>query len=152
MVKNKNLHKNTDFMYKYTIYTDGSYNQNTGYYGWAYVIYDETYNCIIHEASGKSNNSASSMWQVAGELSAVMRAIKYCKENNLSDIRICYDYRGVEEWVMKRWRTKNEYTKAYKAFMEKYKDVNYIFEHIKGHSGNFGNEYVDKMARKAAFS
>lgn len=145
------MNKNTNFTYKYTIYADGSYNKNTGYYGWAYVIYDELYNCIIHEASGKSNSSASSMWQVAGELTAVMRAIKYCKENNLTDIRICYDYKGIEEWAIGRWKTKNEYTKAYKVFMEKYKDVNYIFEYIKGHSGNFGNEYVDKMARKACF-
>ena len=55
------------------VYVDGSYNKHTGYYGWAYIgLLD---NKIVFRSSG-SNNKANEMWQVAGELCAVINAIR----------------------------------------------------------------------------
>lgn len=131
------------------IFVDGSYNKNTGYYGWAYVCKD--YDCIMHEDSGKSN-VASSIWNVAGELSATMNAIKYAYKNSIPDITICYDYQGIEEWAEGRWKTKNMYTKQYAEFVNKYRNLGLKikFCKIKGHSGNFYNDRADELARKAS--
>ena len=59
------------------------------------------------------------MRNVAGELSAVMRAVQYAYPI-ANNIVIFYDY--LEYWVTGKWNTNKDETKAYKAFMDKYKD------------------------------
>lgn len=126
------------------IFVDGYYNKNTGYYGWSYVCKD--YDCIMHEDSGKSN-VANSIWNVAGELSA----IKYAYKHSILDITICYDYQGIADWAEGRWRAKNMYTKQYVDFVNKYKNLGMkiTFCKIKGHSGNFYNDRADELAKRA---
>lgn len=132
---------------EYSVYTDGGYKN--GRYAWGYAIVknDE----IIHQACGLgTNQEAAKLNNVAGELSAVMRAVKYLHENNLlsETVAIYHDYEGVAKWVTGEWKCKNEFTKAYKNYMEKYKP--YIkFVHVKGHSGNTFNEYVDQLCSSA---
>lgn len=131
------------------IYVDGSYNKNTGYYGWAYVCKDS--DCIIYENSG-SSTKASSIWNIAGELSATMNAIKYAYKNSILYITIYHDYIGVAEWAEGRWKTKNVYTQQYVEFIKKYRSLgmNISFCKIKGHSGNFYNDRADELAKKAS--
>lgn len=129
----------------YDIYVDGSYNKKVGYYGWAYTIYKN--NKAIKKDCGK-DNIASDIWQVAGELSATMRAIEYCYEHYINNICINYDYIGIKEWVTQKWKAKNKWTKMYQDFMLDYmKDMNISFNKIKSHSGNIYNDEVDELAK-----
>lgn len=146
------------------VYTDGSYNINTKAYGWAYAIYmdgftDEKGNSVpAHYDSGMGTGDAAAMRNVAGELSAIMRAVKYLhNQHNVDgvdalDVEIIHDYEGAAFWINGKWKAKKPETKAYVEFMHKYMNtgkLNIKFTWAKGHSGVPGNEMVDRLARKA---
>lgn len=134
------------------IYVDGSYNKTTGYYGWAYIGIIPTENNfdIVLQGSG-TDNIANSIWNVAGELCAVTSAIISAYNSGINDLDIYYDYKGIEEWAMGRWKAKNEFTKKYVDFINKCKDLGITlrFHKVKGHSGDEYNDMVDKLAKKA---
>lgn len=147
-----------------TVYTDGSFNPETKEYGWAYAIYSDAFkeevgsDAMIKSDSGKASGEAAKMRNVAGELSAVMRAVKqlYTDHQGLIaepfEVKIVHDYTGVADWVTGAWKAKNEFTQSYKAFMEKYMASGRLivtFEHVNGHTGVAGNEFVDDLAAKA---
>lgn len=131
-------------MNKYYIYTDGSYRE--GIYAGAFCVYTGT-KCI-YKSSG-CGTKASSMNNVAGELTAVMRAARWTKKQNAQAV-IVHDYTGISKWVDGSWRTKNEWTKAYKKFITPYvKDGTVSFKWVKGHNGDLGNALADELARYA---
>lgn len=127
------------------VYTDGSHNGGEHYSG-AYIVYDGTRR--IHENAG-IGVTANSMRNVAGELSAVMRAVRWLVNNRKKGC-IVFDYIGIEKWITGEWRAKNEYTKAYAKFVKPYYDNGTIsFKWTKAHAGDLGNEFVDKLAQRA---
>lgn len=147
----------------YYIYTDGSYKEIPGvgrYAAAASTITPEGASEPIAVLSKVFSGDILSMHNVAGEITAVMQAMDYC----LKDLRvkhgdvlvICYDYQGIEAWCKRvgeagYWRAKNKWTQAYRNYvLEKVKTVVEVqFKHVKGHTGNAGNEYVDTLARNA---
>lgn len=129
---------------KVYVYTDGSYRD--GVYAGAFLVYQGA-RCI-HTDSG-CGTKAACMNNVAGELSAVMHAAHWLKKNNYQGV-IVYDYTGVYEWLVGNWKTKNEYTKAYKDFMLPYmQDLTVTFKWVKGHNGDLGNTMADQLAKEA---
>lgn len=127
------------------VYTDGSYKGGTHYSG-AFLVYNGTRR--IYENAGVGD-TALSMRNVAGELSAVMRAVRWVV-NNKQTACIVFDYTGVEKWVTGEWRAKNEYTKAYVKYMKPHYDNGTIkFKWTRGHAGDLGNEFVDRVAQRA---
>lgn len=131
-----------------TVYTDGSYDIKTNRYSWAYVIIKD--NQLVFEDAGVGTHpDAASMRNVAGELAAAMRGIKTASElYHGESIELLHDYIGVASWVDRSWKAKNEMTKAYVDYMDRYKG-NLSFQHVRGHSGCYWNEYVDRKARDA---
>lgn len=147
------------------VYTDGSYNEKTKTYGWSYALYSDE--DLIDSQAGAGNGEAASMRNVAGELSAVMHAVKdlynrhvigeeACSQLNTKlsqfDVTIYHDYTGVANWVDGSWKAKNDFTKAYKAFMNKYLSDGRLkvkFICIHGHTGIAGNEEADRLAKQA---
>lgn len=128
------------------IYVDGSYNKNTKHYGWAYTIYSG--NKLLKMNYGQ-DNIASEIWQVAGELSATMRALEYCDSIGIKNICIYYDYSGIEMWAINKWKAKNKWTKMYQEFMLDYmQDINISFTKVKSHNNNMCNNLVDKLAKR----
>ncbi len=126
------------------VYTDGSYVN--GQYAWAYAFVQD--NRVIWEDNGVGKNQeAASMRNVAGELAAVIYAVRKAVEMGVK-IRIHHDYAGVAFWVTKDWKAQNEYTRKYSEWMEKYQGI-YTFEKVTAHSGNQFNDYVDKKAKEA---
>lgn len=129
-------------------YTDGSYkmdsNRNYGV-GWGYVLLDEDDN-IIHQDYGTFDEYMEQR-NVSGEVYAVINLIMYCEDNGVEELEIYHDYVGIEHWVTGSWRAKNEMTKRYRDFMQD-SPIKITFSHVRGHSGNKWNEYVDTLAKR----
>ena len=134
----------TSFLADYEVYTDGSYVD--GRYSWAYAFVKEDE--VVYEDSDVGKNPAAAvMRNVAGEIAAALYAVKRAAEMGVK-IRIHHDYAGISFWVTGEWRAKNEFTQVYAKLMHEYKGI-YVFEKVKGHSGNKFNDYVDKKAKAA---
>jgi ribonuclease HI len=128
----------------YEVYTDGSYIK--GQYSWAYAFVknDEV---VYEDSSIGTSPEAAAMRNVAGEIAAVLYAVKRAAELGVT-IRIFHDYAGIAFWVTGEWKAKNEFTQRYAQLMNEYQGI-YVFEKVKAHTGNKFNEYVDKMAKAA---
>lgn len=130
----------------YEIYTDGSYSENI--YAWAFVVvYQEE---VIHQDYGVGTDSeAVKTRNIAGELTAVMRACSWARSKGLEKIVIRHDLQGVATWAMGQWKRNNQVTIKYYDFMQKYLPNFVSFKHIKGHSGDKYNDLADILAKKA---
>ncbi|MDQ7094977.1 ribonuclease H family protein [Desulfosporosinus sp. PR] len=130
--------------YDYEIYTDGSYRD--GKYSYGYVFVKEGQ--IVFEGKGVGEDSeAAVMRNVAGEIAAVIQAVKKAKSLE-ARVRIFHDYSGISHWVSGDWQAKNKFTQAYVAFMKEHQGL-YSFEKVAGHSGNLFNDYADRLAKQA---
>lgn len=129
-------------------YVDGSYNQATGVYGCGGFLHE---NGKYHIITASGSGPEKSMRNVAGEIMGACRAIKLAYSLRLRKIQICYDYLGIEQWASGVWETKNEWTKDYHEFIQKYSKLGMqlIFIHTKGHTGIAGNEFADHLAKQA---
>lgn len=127
------------------IYTDGAYRD--GIYSWAYVVLRDGKLVREHAGVGKSP-SAAEIHNVAGELSAVMRAVTYAAKHDLLPATIHHDFEGVAHWLQGDWRAKNPLIIDYVMFMRKFvSDLRFV--HVWGHSGNRWNERCDELAKRA---
>lgn len=139
--KDKKEHKSHVY-----VYTDGSYIPGFEAYSGAFLVFQGTK--LLHKESGVGTK-AISIQNVAGELSAVMHAALWLKNNNKIGT-IVYDYSGIENWLNGNWKVKNEYTEAYKRFMLPYcKEGIVKFKWVKAHNGDLGNLQADKEAKDA---
>lgn len=128
----------------YDVYTDGSYSN--GNYAWAYVFVKDDQ--IIYQDKGIGKNSeAAVMRNVAGEIAAVLFAVKQAAQMKVR-VRINHDYAGIAFWVNGKWRTKTKHTELYVRLMKQYEGI-YIFQKVQAHSGDKYNDYVDKLAKEA---
>lgn len=131
--------------FDYYVYTDGSYKD--GKYSYGIVWVDAESQAVVEVESGLgTSEAAASMRNVAGELAGVMRAALQAEQRG-EKICIVHDYTGVMFWARGLWKTKNEFTKKYKEFMEKRSNV-VAFQWIKGHSGQEFNEMADRLAKE----
>ena len=77
-------------------------------------------------------------------------AVQWAFENGYSSVVIHYDYGGIEKWAALLIWCQFTYTKKYAAFMKRMQEkIEVIFQKVKAHSGDFYNERVDKLAKKA---
>ena len=128
----------------YDVYTDGSFYK--GQYAWAYAFVKDGE--VVYEESGVGKNpDAAEMRNVAGEIAAVLYAVRRAAELGVK-IRIYHDYAGIAHWVNGEWRTKKPYTQLYVDLMRQHQGL-YAFVKVEAHTGNRFNEYVDKKAKEA---
>lgn len=130
---------------KFHIYVDGSYSDKK--YGWGFAVYQG--NQLVYQACGRGENeTAAKLHNVAGELEAVEQAVLWAEQNDISPVRIFHDYTGIAEWAEGRWKTNNEITQSYAAFMQKRLSW-VVFQKVSGHTGVTGNELADQLAKSA---
>ena len=127
----------------YEAFVDGSYINGITGYGAVIYLGDE----IKAELSGTID--APEYRQFGGELKSVVETIKWCKENNVSDIRINYDYEGIEKFVSGVWKPKNTLATEYVSIV-KSSGLKLEWRHIRSHTGNSKNDLADKLAKTAA--
>ncbi len=129
------------------IYVDGSCNADASAIGYGVVIIRDN---RVYEFSGEVDDAESCVFRnIAGEIEASMFAMKYCIENEIGNVRLFFDYSGLQDWCTGAWRCKNALTQKYKAFYDSIKDrLNVIWNKVDAHTGNRYNELADKLAKK----
>lgn len=129
-------------------FVDGSFNAETGVYGYGGYLFDGT---TKHPLQGHGHNpEMASMRNVAGEIEGSMAAVRKAEELGIREMTMFYDYQGIEQWATGNWKTNKDSTKAYAEFMKpENRSVALSFVHTKGHSGIEGNEIADVMAKNS---
>ena len=129
------------------VYVDGTFYN--GMYGGGYVVYED--NNIIYQdcGIGKNDPELLAMRNIAGEMTAAMRATAWLDANGKSGI-IVHDYTGLAHWAKKEWKRNNKYTEMYANYMNPFYVLDIIdFEWVKGHTKVEGNEIADRLAKQA---
>ncbi len=133
------------------IWVDGSCMPRPGgvlLLGWAYLarragkeIHRDRGNDIPEDARRHRN--------VAGEIMAVLKAVAWCQAQNITNIRLYYDYQGLSNWPTHAWKRNTPFTQGY-AETVRASGVAIEWVKVKAHSGDPNNDIVDGEAKKAA--
>ena len=122
------------------IYVDGSFTpKNPTVVGWGYKS-------AKRSVAGSLTGDVCAMHQVGGEIKATMEAIKDHANAGEQEISILHDYEGVEAWANGRWKTKNEWTKAYQKFIAEARSRGITINFVKIDAGA---NPADRLARQA---
>ena len=144
---------------KITIYTDGSCTGNPGPGGWAAIIITESNQKKIFGGEGLTTNNRM-------ELTAAIKALEYCDENNdnqlsLSYIKIFTDSNylkdgitmWIQNWEKNNWKTADKKNvknvDLWKKLKELSKSKQIDWCWVKGHSDDPMNDLADKLAKEA---
>lgn len=129
-------------------FVDGSYNQESGVYGYGgFLVHG--HNKEILQGNGSSPAFAS-MRNIAGEILGCVAAVEKALELGLPELVIVYDYAGIEEWALGRWKCSKPGTIWYRDFiLEAMTQIRIRFRKVKGHTGIDGNEEADRLAKEA---
>lgn len=130
-------------------YVDGSFNIETKVFACGVVIFHNGKETTFGKAF--CDEEMALMRNVAGEIEGAKLAMQFAIDNNIEEIDIYYDYKGIEKWCTGAWKTNKNGTIAYKEFYDKIaQNVNVNFIKVKGHSGDKYNDMADALAKEAA--
>lgn len=142
-----------------TIYTDGSFNktESGGIYGCGVFALLEDVAEPVRMNWADNNPDWAAMWNIAGELCAVLGFIGFISEEfpEYDEIDIYYDQAGVEDWVTGKQKANKPQTIYYRDTMRKYMEKMIIrFHKVAAHKsisegGAVGNHEADALAKEA---
>ena len=134
------------------IYTDGACRGNPGPGGWAAILTFRGREKILQGAERQTTNNRM-------ELTAAVSALDALKQPCRVDLYTDSEYvqRGISEWLSE-WKRRGWKTAARKTV--KNRDLWQLLDEaagrhqvqwhwVRGHSGNHGNERVDRLANEA---
>jgi ribonuclease HI len=142
------------------LYTDGACSGNPGPGGWGTVAYFDDGSC--HELGGRDGATTNNRM----EMQAAISALEFFANTNQTQQCVLYtdsEYliKGITQWV-KGWKKKDWKTAAGKPVLnqdlwetldrldrqvQSQTKVPVAWTHVRGHSGNVGNERCDTIAR-----
>jgi ribonuclease HI len=142
------------------LYTDGACSGNPGPGGWGTVAYFDDGGC--HELGGRDGATTNNRM----EMQAAISALQFFVGTSQSEQCVLYtdsEYliKGITQWV-KGWKKKGWKTAAGKPVLnqdlwetldaldrqvQSQTKVPVSWQHVRGHSGNAGNERCDTIAR-----
>ncbi len=127
------------------IYTDGSFNGNDA--AWAFIILKDGE--VVEESAGMVHDrSHASTWQIVGEFTAVVNALKRCDELEISTATLHYDLDLIGKIATGRYKAKAPVSQFFLAGVAAAK-VKITWNKVKAHNGNKWNERADKLASRA---
>lgn len=131
-------------------FVDGSYNAQTGAYGWGGFFVTEDHQRHILQGSGK-NPQFAEMRNVAGEIVGALSAVDFAIKHNIRKFYLYYDYSGIEMWATGKWKANKEVTQKYASIMQNSinSGLQIVFQKVTGHTGIPGNEYADLLAKQS---
>lgn len=147
--KTKNI-ENDKWSDAVDIFVDGCFNVESQQAGYGYFI-DGKGTRIKNNGIVPDEYVNRSLQNIAGELWGTLEAIKFAIANKIDRVNLYYDYEGIKNYALNIWYStnnfiKNIYIPAISSLRNKIK-INFI--HVYSHSGNYGNEIADQMAKKA---
>ncbi|RMH05629.1 MAG: hypothetical protein D6704_09105 [Nitrospirae bacterium] len=117
-------------------------------FGWAYLIVQNGKE--VHRASGHDVPSGARIHRnVAGEITAVLKALAWCHQHGITSATVYHDYQGLAAWAQGSWKAKTPFTQAYVQAVRK-SGIQLSWRKIQAHTGIKYNEIVDDLARTAA--
>jgi len=123
-------------------YTDGACSGNPGAGAWAYRV-EWPDGSIAADGGGEMETTNN-----REELKAVREALRHIRERIGDDpswrIVVRTDSLGVINWLTRAWKRKKNLD-LYPT-IDPLVDSRVRFEHVRGHSGDIGNERVDRLA------
>ncbi len=129
-------------------YVDGSFDPASGRFSYGAVIFHNGKEITMNEAF--SDETLSSMHNVAGEIMGAMAAMRYCLENGITALELYYDYEGIKKWCTGEWSATKPGTIEYRNFYLKISNrLKVVFNKVKGHSGDKYNDMADSLAKAA---
>jgi len=134
------------------VYVDGSYTEGEDIVYGAFIVLDENGNAIYARRCSTRMPVFVSANNVGAELLSAVDAIKYVAQNFTDkNVRICYDYVGIYNFLSGEWKPKKPasiaYVKTVNIFTSQYPDLRLSFKEVPAHSGVKWNEIVDKFAK-----
>lgn len=130
----------------YYAFVDGSFIDGCSGYG-AVILKGKD---IVAELSGKVDSpEAFNSRQVAGEIRAVIEVLEWCRNQNVNEITIFYDFQNIEKWATGEFRTNTPMTQAYKEYIDN-SDVKITWVKVESHTGIELNERADTLAKNGA--
>ena len=130
-------------------YVDGSFEKDSGIYGYGVVFIEKGGSIEEYLDSGK-DDSYQSMRTVSGEILGALKAVSLAEEKGYSSIAIFHDYQGIASWAKGEWKCNKEKTIEYREKMISYqKQIKITFHKVLAHSGDHFNERADELAKKA---
>lgn len=135
------------------LYTDGSYIEEYGCYSGAFVAVNAD-DKIVHEESFTGNRSRFiKARNTAGEALAILRALKWAVDNGYREIMLVTDSDTVVQWTKKEklsdWIA--NYFMKHLRIIKKIQNLKIHFKIVKSHSGNYYNNYVDRLTREVIY-
>ena len=130
-------------------YVDGSFEKDSGVYGYGVVFIEKNGNIEEYFDSGREE-SYQSMRNVSGEILGALKAASLAVEKGHSSIAIFHDYQGIASWAKGEWKCNKEKTIEYREKMLSYqKQIKITFHKVLAHSGDYFNERADLLAKQA---
>lgn len=134
------------------VYTDGSADIRNGSGAWAYAIIDPATDKVVSSCSGYAVDTTNNRM----EISAAIEALKAVDPNQqirvISDSAYlvnCMNQKWYVKWMANHWYSTTGKVKNIDLWVELLKQTRRFkqlqWQHVRGHSGNKWNEYVDKM-------
>ncbi|WP_071191185.1 ribonuclease HI [Trichormus sp. NMC-1] len=139
-----------------SIYTDGACTGNPGPGGWAVVVYFN--DGSIHEMGDASRHTTNNKM----EMQAAIAALQFLKTSGQTEPITLYtdsEYlinsvtKWMQGWKKKGWKKSDGNPVQNQDLLETLDELNsrlVKWQHVRGHSGNIGNERCDVIARSFA--
>lgn len=129
----------------YHIFTDGSFNGKKA--AWAYVLLKDGKK-LSNAAGIIEDPQHRSSYQIIGEFTAIIEALKKCDSLNIESVTLHYDLDLAGKIATGRYNAKAPVSQFYLNALKTVKVV-VTWNKVKAHSGVEWNEYVDKLATRA---
>jgi ribonuclease HI len=134
------------------IYTDGACRGNPGPGGWAALLVAGGVRKEVSGAEAQTTNNRMELMAAIGGLGALKRR---CAVHLYTDSK--YVLQGITEWLpnwkARGWKTASRQPVKNQDLWERLdvaaQEQDIEWHWVKGHSGDEGNEYVDKLANEA---
>ena len=128
-----------------TIYVDGSYSQEKKVLSYAFCVVQNEKEILYKSSKAMKLPNGSS---TNAEIMAVVEALKYCINNNISEPVIVHDYDEILFFATGYRRPPNSMRRYVKELVRLKSIVHPSFKKVRAHDKDPFNNLVDELARQ----